>query len=531
MMAVAELVARERPAASNKYSIGIHPVPERIQGFKDGVRLVDTTNALIVRETHLVPIYYIPREDVAMDYFSRTDFRTFCPFKGNASHWALTLGDHQSSPAAWSYETPFLEAEPVKNHIAFYGDVFDKWVRGEEEEKYLSPRMLLAEPENLVDWLIRGAWAAKNHVELTAQLGNRLVQTGIPVARLNVALRQLHPLVAGRSYIWRRKSNEVEEFSISHTSLNGPGYLNSPMKLVSEGLGGIRQRLDVDEENFEFSIMAELKAQGATDYVALPLPFSDGIIHNLTLTSDAPEGFSTSDLGQIFEALPLISRMYEVHKVKSDSKALLETYLGKSAGNKVLNGLVKRGDGETIQAVIYFCDLSDSTALTEKLGQQKYLNHLNKFFDASAVSVAENGGDVLKFIGDAILAIFPIKDTSKEEIARACQQAAKAARSTITALAEIKHEAPMHCTIGLHHGEVMYGNVGSEDRLDFTVIGSATNETARIGEICKEIGHAILLSDDVATHIPEDVRSVGAFALKGVAEKRELFCFETANEG
>jgi len=529
MAAVATIVAEEKSALDQKYKIGILPVPDRIQGFKDGIRLVDTTNALIVRETHLVPVYYIPREDVAMEYFDQTDFRTFCPFKGNASHWDLALGNHKISPAAWSYENPFFETEDVKGYIAFYGDVFDKWVLGKGEEKYLSPRILLAEPKNLVDWLIRGAWTAKDHVELTGQLGNRLVKTGIPVVRVNVALRQLHPLVAGRAYIWRRDDDEVEALTLSHSNLKDSSYIDSPMKLVSEGLGGIRQRLDVDEGNFEFPIMADLKAQGATDYVALPLPFSDGTIHNLSLTSDAPQGFSTSDLGQIFEALPLISRMYEVHKVKMDSQALLETYLGKSAGGQVLNGLVKRGDGDTIQAVIYFCDLSNSTALTERMGQQAYLDLLNRFFDAAAVSVVENEGDVLKFIGDAILAIFPIANMTENEIRLACQRATKAAKSTLTALAADEDEEPLNCTIGLHYGEVMYGNVGSEDRLDFTVIGSATNETARIGEICKEVGHSILLSSNVADHIPSEARSAGEFSLKGVSEKKELFYLETAH--
>ncbi len=525
MTAVTALVSDDKSNADNNYSISVEPAPGRIRGFKGSVCLIDTTAALIVHETHHVPIYYIPREDVAMDHLTRTDFRTFCPFKGNASHWSLKVDDETIQQAAWSYEKPLYEGDPVRNYIAFYGEAIDKWLVGEEEEKFLAPRFMMSEPKTLVDWLIRGAWSAKNHVELTEQLGQRLVDTGIPVMRLNVALRQLHPLVAGRSYVWHRDRDEVDERHIKHSSLEDDIYLTSPMKLVSEGLGGIRQKLNVDEK-FEFPIMDELKEQGATDYVALPLPFSDGIIHNLTLTSDHPQGFSTSDLGQIFEALPLISRMYEVHKVKQDSQALLETYLGKSAGHQVLNGSVKRGDGETIKAVIYFCDLSDSTQLTEEFGQQKYLELLNRFFDASAVSVVENGGDVLKFIGDAILAIFPIKNTSEQEIHDACESSLKAAKATLEKLKGGPEDHPLRCSIGLHYGDVMYGNVGSEDRLDFTVIGSAANETARIGEVSKDVGQSILMSADVASHIPHDVKSIGNFAMKGISKQRELFTLE-----
>ncbi|MCR9214343.1 MAG: DUF427 domain-containing protein [Proteobacteria bacterium] len=526
MTAVTALVSDDKSNANSNYSISVEPAPNRIRGFKGSVCLIDTTGALIVHETHHVPIYYIPREDVAMEYLTRNDFRTFCPFKGNASHWSVKIDDEVIEQAAWSYEKPLFEGDPVRNYIAFYGEAIDKWLVGEEEEKFLAPRFMMSEPRTLVDWLIRGAWSAKNHVELTKQLGRRLVDTGIPVVRLNVALRQLHPLIAGRSFIWTRDQDEVEELSIKHSSLQDEMYLTSPMKLVSEGLGGIRQKLNVDEK-FEFPIMDELKEQGATDYVALPLPFSDGVIHNLTLTSDSPEGFSTSDLGQIFEALPLISRMYEVHKVKQDSQALLETYLGKSAGHQVLNGSVKRGDGETIKAVIYFCDLSDSTMLTEKFGQQKYLELLNRFFDASAVSVVENGGDVLKFIGDAILAIFPISNTSEQEIHDACEKALTAAKATLEKLQGEPDDIPLGCSIGLHYGNVMYGNVGSEDRLDFTVIGSAANETARIGEVCKDVGQAILMSSDVASHVPQEVRSIGRFDMKGISGERELFTFET----
>jgi adenylate cyclase len=528
MTAITTIVSDNEIAADQKYSISVTKANDRIRGYKGSTCLVDSVDGLIVHETHHVPVYYIPPVDVRLEYFSRTDFRTFCPFKGNASHWALELDGERIDPAAWSYEQTLSEGEPVQNHIGFYGDAIDKWIVGDVEEKFLPPEMMLADPKNLVDWLIRGAWSAMDHEELTQQLGRRLVKTGIPVMRLNVALRQLHPLLAGRAYIWNRDGDIVEELQVKHSSISNDAYTKSPLKLVSEGLGGIREKLNTGKEDFEFPIMKELQSQGATDYVALPLPFSDGIIHNLTLTSDHPSGFSTSDLGQIFEALPLISRMYEVHKVKSDSRTLLETYLGKSAGSQVLNGLVKRGDGQTIKAAILYCDLSDSTALTEKLDRGAYLDLLNQFFDASAAAVHENGGEVLKFIGDAILAIFPTESDNIEETKRSCLNAFQAARDALGSLVEKQSILPLQCTIGLHFGEVMYGNVGSEERLDFTVIGSAANQAARIGEKCKEVGTSVLMSDEVAKFVPTLTRRVGEYTLKGVKDSMELFCLEPA---
>ncbi|USG62065.1 DUF427 domain-containing protein [Sneathiella marina] len=528
MTAVTTIVAEDQQTTVQKYSISVTEAGDRIRGFKGAICLVDTTEALIVHETHHVPVYYIPRKDVTMGHFIRTDFRTFCPFKGNASHWALELDGERVDPAAWSYEQPLFEGELVQNHIAFYGNAIDRWIVGEVEEQFLSPNLMLSDPKNLVDWLIRGAWSAMDHMELTQQLGRRLVKTGIPVSRLNVALRQLHPLVAGRAYIWNREDDSIVEREFEHVSLGNEAYLKSPMRLVSQGLGGIRERLNTGKEEFEFPIMKELKDQGATDYVALPLPFSDGFIHNLTLTSDHPAGFSTSDLGQIFEALPLISRMYEVHKVKADSRTLLETYLGKSAGHQVLNGSVKRGDGETIKAAILYCDLSDSTALTEKLDQMEYLDLLNRFFDASAASVHDNGGDVLKFIGDAILAIFPTASENTEEIRKACTAAVQAAQDTLGALSGQETSIPLRCTIGLHFGEVMYGNVGSMERLDFTVIGSAANQAARIGETCKEVGQSVLMSHEVAGFVPTLTQRVGDFTLKGIKDSMELYSLESA---
>ncbi len=520
---VKQISDNRETVVSQPYQIATTPLGQRLRAYMGSVCLLDSTNVRVMQETHLTPVYYVPKGDIAMECFKGNDFQTFCPFKGNASHWTLKIDDDPIENAAWSYENPLPEAETVRGYLAFYGTGIDRWLIGDEERTIDAPKLQFEEPRNLIEWLVRGAWNAENSIELTKQLGLRLVETGIPVSRLNVSIRQLHPLIAGEGYVWNRDANSMDAIQYSHETLTTDAYLKSPMKLVSDGLGGIRQRLNIGKMAFDFPILKELKQQGATDYVAMPLWFSDGRIHNLSLTSDDEKGFSTADLGQVFEALPIISRMYELHALKTNSKTLLQTYLGNSAGNQVLMGLTKRGDGQAIKAVIMYSDLTGSTQLTEQLDRTSYLKLLDEFFERAGTPVANNGGDILKFIGDAILSIFPIEENSDSSLAAACQSAVLAAKQTVAELEALDHQPKISCTIGIHVGEVTYGNIGSPQRLDFTVIGSAANETARIGDACKDAHEAILMSEDVAKWTSERTKSIGRFNFRGVTKEMELF--------
>jgi len=508
------------------YHIAVAPLGQRLRAYAGAVCVLDSNNVLVMRETHLTPVYYVPQDDIDMSLFESSDFQTFCPFKGNSTHWNLKVDGKLYEKAAWSYQHPLPEARSVSGYLAFYGTGIDRWLIGAEEQEFEGPKLQFKEPKNLIEWLVRGAWSAENSAELTNQLGLRLLETGIPVSRVNVAIRQLHPLLAGEGYVWNKNNSTTETFQFSHEALDTDQYQKSPMKLVSEGLGGIRQRLNAGKMVFDFPILDDLKEQGATDYVAMPLHFSDGKIHNLSLTSDHPDGFTTGHLGQIFEALPIISRMYELHLLKSNSQTLLQTYLGTSAGNKVLMGSTKRGDGETIHAVITYIDLVGSTQRTEQLGQKKYLKLLDEFFECAGTPVIDNGGDILKFMGDGILSIFPIQENSDSSVKQACQNAVQAARQTIASLDKLEFSPKIACTIGVHIGEVMYGNVGSPQRLDFTVIGSAANEVARIGDSCKNADEAMLISEGVAKYIDFSTHSKGVFNLKGVSKGMELYALD-----
>jgi adenylate cyclase len=237
----------------------------------------------------------------------------------------------------------------------------------------------------------------------------------------------------------------VREHDLPHGLLSQPAYLNSPVRHVSKGLGGVRQRLDgAGESEFRFPVMEELRAQGGTDYVAMALPFSDGQINTMTLTSDHGEGFSTADLGSVCQCVFGLSRFYETMTLRQNMRTLLTTYLGMRSGTRVLNGETRRGAGEEITAAILTCDLRHSTQLTASLPRLAYLELLNDFFETVVDPILSRSGEVLKFIGDGVLAIFPVDG----DPGAACGLARDAALEIIARLAETENPrcaAPLAC--------------------------------------------------------------------------------------
>ena len=234
-------------------------------------------------------------------------------------------------------------------------------------------------------------------------------------------------------------------------------------------------------------------------------------------------------------ALPILSRIFEVHAMRLNAVNLLDVYLGKQSGAKVLDGLLRRGDGEDVHAVIWFSDLRNSTRLADSMPRRKFLALLDEFFDCTAGAVLEQGGEVLRFIGDASLAIFPISEADAEA-SQIAQQAARACESALSAALEAQRrmqeanarrtqggESRLDLGVGLHVGDVMYGNIGTADRLEFSVIGAAANEAARIEAMCKTLEVTPIVSAAFAGHVPDRLRSLGRHALRGVAEPQELY--------
>jgi adenylate cyclase len=363
-----------------------------------------------------------------------------------------------------------------------------------------------------------------------------LVEIGIPVYRIRVNIRTLHPQFVGTVFAWRRDSDEVEEITPTHDILLEERYLKSPYAAIFQGAGGIRRRLDIASVALDFPVLEELRDEGATDYVAMPLVFSDGRINAVTLASDRPGGFSTSELQTCYEMLPVMARLLEVHAMRRTSQTILDTYLGAFTGERVLNGQIRRGDGEDIHAVIWFCDLRGSTALADRMPRPDYLALLNSFFECMAGAILIHGGEVLRFLGDAVIGIFPVGAAQRPELCPqhigACSKALEAAEDammrmeTLNRDREARGERPLGYGIGLHLGDVMYGNIGVSERLDFTVIGAAVNEAARLENMCKILNKPILISAELARLIPEKMVSLGVHGLRGVREPHEVYTLQ-----
>ncbi|WP_193368263.1 DUF427 domain-containing protein [Pelagibius marinus] len=527
------------------YSMSIEPAGKRVKVVFNGQVIADSRRALVLKETRLPPVYYLPREDVSMDFLQPTDHHTYCPFKGTANYWSVVVGDKAADNAAWSYEDPIEDGLGVRGYVAFYWNKVDAWFEGSPQVEIDATESGIESGNPLAGWLLREAWEATSSAELVDRFARQLVEAGFVISRLSVIIPTLHPQLASNAFVWRQGQSVVDERDLPHYGLKSEAYLKSPIIRIFDGEGGIRRRLEGPNPPRDFPILDDLLEEGATDYVAMPMHFSNGKINVLSLASDRPGGFTTRELGYIYEALPILSRLLEVHALHRTSRSLLDTYLGAHTGQRVLNGLIKRGDGEDIPAVIWYCDLRGSTALADSLPRAEYLDLLNRYFEAVAGAVLEHGGEVLKFIGDGLLAIFPMQTTDGGAIQEpvfctkdgdkmycgknACHLAIKAARDAVKRMAALNEELaeaggpPLACGISLHLGNVTYGNIGAASRLDFTVIGPATNEAARMDGLTKELGLGVLVSEEFERFVPGTLISVGRHAFRGVTQEREIF--------
>lgn len=499
---------------SNDYGIVVEPLSGEVIAWRGDKMIARSTRARVMYETRLPPVVYFPEEDILAELEPAKDHKTFCPFKGTAFYRHVHFGGERIENGAWHYPRALPEGQAVDGCFAFMPGVASR-IEHDGKAVETLPAGNITGP--VVDWLLREAWTAKTPEELLAALGNKLVEDGIAVARMSILIWSLHPMIAGQNCIWFRDKEEVTSRYPSYEILESPVFRDSPFQHVAEGLGGVRQKLDTNPDEFNFPIMEDLKEQGVTDYVAMPLPFSDGRINVLTLASDHPNGFTTANLGLIFECSALISRLFEVFALTSNATSLLETYLGKRTGARVLGGKIRRGDGDVIDAAILFCDLRQSTRLETELGREAYVTQLNRFFEITTEIVNDHEGEVLKFIGDAVLAIFPASSGH----GAACRHALQSSEEIVAKLKDPDPETDdiaLNCAIGIAFGEVTYGNVGSKERLDFTVIGSAANIAARLGEYGKVAGHPVVATVDVAAETGFQVEGLGAVDLHNVKE-------------
>lgn len=375
-----------------------------------------------------------------------------------------------------------------------------------------------------VDWLMAGARGASGANEVLKLFCERMVQSGIRLDRLALFVQPLHPNVAARAFYWRRGAAEIEVNEEDHGFMGSDEQLSSPIYRVRKTRLEIRRRLEDPAAPLDFPVLEELRAQGITDYLIVPLEFVNGEVHGLSVGTRAAGGFSDAEIAAIGRVLPAFTRLVEVFGLTHTAANILDAYLGSHAGEKVLQGRIRRGDAERIHAVIWFCDLRDSTPLADALGPEAFLALLNEYFECVLGPVLERNGQVLRFIGDAALAIFPV-GSDPAEAATSAVDAAREALARMAALNERRRAAgapELAFGIGLHLGDVLYGNIGTRARIEFTVIGAAANEAARIEALCKTLGAPLVVSDAVARYTRHAWRPLGRHPLRGVEKPVEL---------
>lgn len=397
-----------------------------------------------------------------------------------------------------------------------------------EPSAHCSEARLRAVP--IADWLLDQRPKNTPMVEIISAYAERLRTIGVPVDRCNLNMPQLHAQLLARSVVWdsEQGGREIER---QHGMERNSDYLDSPIRVIYEGGGPIRRKLEDPDCEMDFPILADLKPQGFTDYSVIPLNFSTGKINALGFATKQPGGFSDSDLETVSATLPALGAVMELRHVRRTSTHLLDTYLGHNAGQRVLNGTIKRGEGERIFAVLWFCDLRGFTELSEQRPMEEVVEVLNRYFDTMGMAVERRGGEILKFIGDGMLAIFPCEEIV-DGLCDAADRAITGAEAALKGLGKLNKElaaegkGEIDCGIAIHVGEVLYGNVGAADRLDFTAIGPAVNKVCRLESLCKEQDARIVLSEDLikrSHRLGHSFRDIGCHELKGIAGPQQAY--------
>ncbi len=375
-------------------------------------------------------------------------------------------------------------------------------------------------------WLELAGRNSPDIAGLLAEVAPLLRCDGVPVERVTIMLRTLHPRIAAQAYIWRGPEEGVKVYEAGHAMLSNEAFLNSPIQRIYQGWPGVRRRLADRSCPRDFPILADLDEAGMTDYLALPLPFSDGARYTVSFATRAEGGFTDAQLQRLSALAPTLALVVEVFSVRGISRNLMHTYLGRKTGERVLNGAIQRGSIEGMEAAIWYSDLRDFTALADRLPAAELLELLNDHFEHVVSAVHDQGGEVLKFMGDGTLAIFPIADFADAEAA--CCAAICAAGAALKRTEGHNNERnqngqpTIEFGIALHLGWVDYGNVGAPDRLDFTVIGPAVNRAARIAGECRRLIKPVLTSAAFADAVPRRLAEIGTHRLKGVAEPQAL---------
>jgi adenylate cyclase len=379
----------------------------------------------------------------------------------------------------------------------------------------------------VAQWLIEGARSAPQPPDVLAQLCEQLVACGIPLRRVSVFVLTLHPQVMGRRLSWQPDTG-VTIIEAGYERRDDDIYRLSPVVHVYNTGIPLRRRLADADCPIDFAMLGDLRAEGITDYLVSPLVFTNGEVHAVTWATLSPVGFTDAQLAGIETIVAPLARLTEIHALRRTASNLLDAYVGHQAGERILGGRIRRGDCETIHAVIWLSDMRGFTALADAMPPRTLIDLLNNYFDCQVPAILDRGGEVLKFMGDGLLAIFPLAgnaadlpDACEKALAAACEIQTKIAAAD--ALAGVDAGNGARFGLALHVGEVLYGNIGSANRLDFTCIGTAVNLAARLEELTSETGRPILASGEFARHCRDRLMPLGEFPLRGFAALQPVF--------
>jgi adenylate cyclase len=380
------------------------------------------------------------------------------------------------------------------------------------ERGAISPAAILA----LIEWLSGDEAHALDEAGLTFGLGRRLRSLGLPVDRLTLHLMTLHPEIIGRSVAWSPNEpvqiRDREHGAITQTFLHSALWkAMNTRDIVIAGRG---------DDNDQWEQLDTFAGRDLVELMIVPLCNADGPVSAASFGTRRPGGFTTSERQVIERIMPSLRNACELRTLRQVELSLLDTYIGPMTAQRILAGHIRKGEIETMEAALMLCDLRGFTELSNRLPGERVLELLNIYFDAVVPAIAREGGEVLKFMGDAVLAVFPGYDATRSS------DAALTAAKAILARLETLHfpDARLQAGIALHYGEVSYGNIGSGRRLDFTVIGPDVNLVSRIQGVCSDSGKALLMSREFTKMLNyQDSISIGSRPLKGFDEEIELF--------
>ena len=377
----------------------------------------------------------------------------------------------------------------------------------------------------VIDWLLREGRLKPDPVALVDGLAAQLLRAGAPLWRLRLGFFTIHPQVAAWAYVWKHgEKTQIERFP--HGVRQSAAFIGSPAQRMMDSGAPVRYRLGA-LGRADHRLLHELAAEGGTDYLLLPLRFSDGSRNVFALATDIARGFGARDLANFEQLSHALGAALEAAATHRIAETLLDTYVGHRSGRRILSGQIQRGAADIIEAAIWYADLRDFTALSEKLPSARLLEMLNAYFELVAQAVTPRGGEILRFMGDAMLILFPAD--KKGHLGAACAAAMDAALDAFARAETINHRRRLDACpeirfgVGLNAGQVVYGNVGAPDRLDFTVIGPAVNRAARLESMTKDLGVPLLMTATFAAALGRPARSLGAHRMRGLEEPVEVF--------